>query len=235
MTRLGTGYMKSGELAWKPPEGAAATKHWVDVPCRALDIVLSVLLLVIFLPLVVLIAIAIRLDSPGPVIFRQERLGRAMEPFTVCKFRTMRNGVSQDVHEAFVASLIAGAEPDRDGNGPRFKLAHDDRVTRIGHLLRRASLDELPQILNVLHGEMSLVGPRPPIPYEVEKYPPGWFARFGVKPGVTGLWQVSGRCELTHTQMIELDLEYIARRSFPLNLWIVLRTVPAVMSGRGAS
>jgi lipopolysaccharide/colanic/teichoic acid biosynthesis glycosyltransferase len=235
MTGLSAGYMKSGERAWKPPEVVLAQDHRVDIPCRVLDIVLASLLLTMLSPLVVLIAIAIRLDSPGSAIFRQQRLGRGMKPFTVCKFRTMRDGVSQEVHQAFVASLIAGARPDRQGNGPRFKLAHDDRVTRIGHLLRRTSLDELPQLLNVMRGEMSLVGPRPPIPYEVERYPAQWFERFGVKPGITGLWQVSGRCELTHTQMIQLDLEYIARRSLALNLWIVLRTVPAVFSGRGAS
>jgi lipopolysaccharide/colanic/teichoic acid biosynthesis glycosyltransferase len=235
MTGLGTSYIESGERTRSRPELVPQQSHRVDVACRILDVALAALLLVILAPLLVLIAIAIRLDSPGPAIFRQQRLGRGMEPFTVCKFRTMRDGVSEAVHEAFVAALIAGAQPDRQGHGPRFKLAADDRVTRVGHLLRRASLDELPQIFNVLHGEMSLVGPRPPIAYEVEKYPAPWFARFGVKPGITGLWQVNGRCELTHTQMIELDLEYIERRSLALNLWIMLRTVPAVLSGRGAS
>jgi lipopolysaccharide/colanic/teichoic acid biosynthesis glycosyltransferase len=134
-----------------------------------------------------------------------------------------------------VLSLIAGEQPEsRDGN-PRFKLAGDERVTRVGRLLRRTSLDELPQLWNVLRGDMSLVGPRPPIPYEVEHYPAHWFPRFAVKPGLTGLWQVSGRSELTLEQMVALDIEYVQRRSPLLNLSILARTVPAVLSTRGAS
>ncbi len=118
---------------------------------------------------------------------------------------------------------------------PQFKLAGDDRITRVGRFLRSSSLDELPQLWNVLRGDMSLVGPRPPIPYEVDHYPAHWFRRFEVKPGITGLWQVSGRCELTLEQMIELDVEYVERRSLRLNVWILLRTLPAVLTSRGAS
>jgi lipopolysaccharide/colanic/teichoic acid biosynthesis glycosyltransferase len=114
-------------------------------------------------------------------------------------------------------------------------MVDDERVTRVGAVLRRTSLDELPQLWNVLRGEMSLVGPRPPIPYEVEHYPSHWFARFAVKPGVTGLWQVSGRSELTLEEMVRLDVEYARRRSLWLNIRILARTVPAVLSGRGAS
>ena len=223
------------EVAWRPPSVMTDSNPWVDTPSRVLDLVISLVLLVLLAPLLVLIAIAIRLDSPGPAIFRQERLGRGMKPFTVNKFRTMHDGAPQDVHQAFVESLIAGEQPRPHAGGPRFKLADDERVTRVGHLLRCTSIDELPQILNVLRGDMSLVGPRPAIRYEAEKYPAPWFARFAVKPGITGLWQVSGRCELTTAQMIELDLEYIERRTFGLNVWIMLRTVPAVFSGRGAS
>ena len=116
-----------------------------------------------------------------------------------------------------------------------FKLAGDKRVTRVGHLLRRASLDELPQLWNVLRGDMSLVGPRPPIPYEVEHYPPHWFDRFAVKPGMTGLWQVSGRSELGLEEMVALDIEYVARRSLWFNVTILARTVPVVFAGRGAA
>jgi lipopolysaccharide/colanic/teichoic acid biosynthesis glycosyltransferase len=207
----------------------------VDVSCRALDVVAAGVLLVILSPLLLLIAIAIRFESDGPAIFRQRRLGRGLKPFTVNKFRTMRSGVSHDIHKQFVLSLIAGTEPPPSEDGPRFKLSSDDRVTRIGRFLRRTSLDELPQLWNVVRGDMSLVGPRPLIPYEVEHYPPHWFDRFAVKPGVTGLWQVSGRSELTLEQMIALDAEYVRRRSVWLNLWILIRTVPAVLSLRGAS
>jgi lipopolysaccharide/colanic/teichoic acid biosynthesis glycosyltransferase len=206
----------------------------MDFACRALDLVASILLIVLLMPLMLLTALAIRIDSPGPVLFRQRRLGRALTPFTVHKFRTMHNGVAHDVHRAFVLGLIAGEEPNQSDGGPRFKLAADARVTRMGRLLRRSSLDELPQLWNVIRGDMSLVGPRPPIPYEVDHYPSHWFARFAVKPGVTGLWQVSGRSELTLEEMIKLDVEYVERRSAWLNLCILLRTIPAVFSARGA-
>jgi lipopolysaccharide/colanic/teichoic acid biosynthesis glycosyltransferase len=208
----------------------------VDIGCRVVDAVVAVIALVVLSPLLLIIAVAIKLESPGPALFRQRRLGRGQKPFTVIKFRTMKQGASHDVHKQFVQSLIAGVEPppSEDGN-PRFKLKSDDRITRVGRLLRRTSLDELPQLLNVVQGAMSLVGPRPPISYEVERYPGHWFKRFEVKPGVTGLWQVSGRCELTHEQMIALDIEYVERRSIHLNLLILLRTIPAVLSLRGAS
>jgi lipopolysaccharide/colanic/teichoic acid biosynthesis glycosyltransferase len=206
-----------------------------DVACRALDIAFALMMLVVLTPALLLIAIAIRLDSRGPVLFRQRRLGRGLAPFTVNKFRTMRDGVGHDIHRAFVLDLIAGRQPEQPEGGPRFKLNGDQRVTRLGRLLRRTSLDELPQLWNVLRGEMSLVGPRPPIPYEVDHYPAHWFGRFEVKPGVTGLWQVSGRCELTLEEMIALDIKYVDRRSLWLNLSILARTVPVILTTRGAS
>jgi lipopolysaccharide/colanic/teichoic acid biosynthesis glycosyltransferase len=196
--------------------------------------VVAGLALVLLSPLMLVIAIAIRIESSGSAVFRQRRLGRSQAPFMVRKFRTMREGVSHEVHREFVLSLIAGAQPVQPDGKPRFKLASDDRVTRVGRLLRRSSLDELPQLWNVVRGEMSLVGPRPPIPYEVEHYPAHWFARFAVKPGVTGLWQVSGRSKLTLEEMIALDIDYVHRRSPWLNLWILMRTVPAVLTARGA-
>ena len=203
--------------------------------CRALDLVLAATLLVLLLPLLVVIAAAIRLDSPGNPVFRQRRLGRNLKPFTVNKFRTMRAGSVDDTHREYLMELIAGNGTPRGEGRPLFKLAGDERVTRLGHLLRQSSLDELPQLWNVLRGDMSLVGPRPPIPYEVERYPAEWFARFVVKPGVTGLWQVSGRSELNLPQMIALDVEYVERRSLWLNLAILARTVPAVLNQRGAA
>jgi lipopolysaccharide/colanic/teichoic acid biosynthesis glycosyltransferase len=202
---------------------------------RCVDVVIALTLLLVLSPLLALIALAIRLDSSGPALFRQRRLGVRLEPFTVNKFRSMHQGASASVHRQFVLSLIAGEKPPPAEHGPRFKLAGDDRVTRVGRFLRRSSLDELPQLWNVLRGDMSLVGPRPSIPYEVEHYPPTWFTRFEVKPGITGLWQVSGRGELTVPEMIELDAEYVRRRSLRLNTLILLRTIPAVLSSRGAS
>jgi lipopolysaccharide/colanic/teichoic acid biosynthesis glycosyltransferase len=205
-----------------------------DIACRALDIIVSALVLILLSPFLLAIAIAVKLDSPGPVLFRQRRVGRSLSPFTVHKFRTMRQNVSHEVHRAFVVDLISGKQPEAVEGKPRFKMSVDDRVTRVGSLLRRSSLDELPQLWNVLRGEMSLVGPRPPIPYEVEHYPAHWFARFAVKPGVTGLWQVSGRSELTLEEMIQLDVDYAEHRSVWLNVKILLRTIPAVLTRRGA-
>jgi lipopolysaccharide/colanic/teichoic acid biosynthesis glycosyltransferase len=206
-----------------------------NAACRTLDLVVSCLLLVGLLPLLVVVSIAIRLGSPGPVLFRQRRLGRNLEPFRVYKFRTMYEGVDHDAHRAFVSKLIAGEDPTESSGGPRYKMGADERVTRLGRILRRLSIDELPQLWNVVRGDMSLVGPRPPISYEVDQYPPDWFARFAVKPGVSGLWQVSGRSELTVDQMMRLDIEYVHRRSFWLNLRIIVRTIPVVFSTRGAS
>jgi lipopolysaccharide/colanic/teichoic acid biosynthesis glycosyltransferase len=205
------------------------------VACRVLDIVLAGFLLVALVPLFAAIALAIRLDSPGRTLFRQRRLGQELEPFTLNKFRTMRDGVDHETHRLFVLGLIAGEEPAHEVGAPVFKMTEDQRVTRVGRFLRRSSLDELPQLWNVLRGEMSLVGPRPPIAYEVEAYPPHWFVRFVVKPGMTGLWQVSGRSQLTLDEMIELDGAYVQRRSLWLNVCVLARTVPAVLHGRGAA
>ena len=211
-------------------------KGWLlDFGCRALDIVGSAILLILLSPLLALIAILVRLDSPGSPIFRQRRVGRDTVPFTVNKFRTMHDGVPHDRHRDYVLGLIAGEHREHTTPGPQFKMTGDARVTRFGRALRRSSLDELPQLWNVLRGEMSLVGPRPAIPYEVEHYPPHWFARFAVKPGVTGLWQVNGRSTVTLEEMVRLDVEYARRRSVWLNIAILVRTVPAVLSGRGAS
>jgi lipopolysaccharide/colanic/teichoic acid biosynthesis glycosyltransferase len=222
------------ELVVGAPYGARES-HAQELACRALDVVLATLALVVLSPLLALIAVAVRIESRGPALFRQQRLGRSLVPFTVTKFRTMGVDASEDIHREFVLALIDGREPPAPQTGPRYKLNGDSRVTRIGRVLRRTSLDELPQLWNVIRGDMSLVGPRPSIPYEVERYPPQWLGRFAVKPGVTGLWQVSGRCELTIEQMVALDIEYVHRRSLGLNIWIMLRTVPAVLSSRGAS
>ena len=217
------------------PERGAELTTAGQFGCRALDVLVAAVMLVVLAPVLAVIAIAIRIDSPGPVLFRQRRVGRSPEPFTVYKFRTMHDGVSHEVHRVFMQSIIAGDRPEQTNGEPRFKLPSDKRVTRAGRFLRRSSLDELPQLWNVLRGQMSLVGPRPALAYEVEHYPEHWFTRFAVKPGITGLWQVSGRSELSIEDMVELDIEYVQRRSLWLNVWILLRTVPAVLSARGAS
>jgi len=149
----------------------ATGSRWTEAACRVLDIVVAALLLVLLAPVFAVIAIAIRIDSPGGPIFRQERLGRGLAAFMINKFRTMGQGVESETHRVYVQGLIAGDGPDDNG---MFKMAQDVRVTRVGHFLRRSSLDELPQLWNVLRGEMSLVGPRPPIDYEVDHYPAHW-------------------------------------------------------------
>jgi lipopolysaccharide/colanic/teichoic acid biosynthesis glycosyltransferase len=205
------------------------------VACRALDVLVAAVLLVVLLPVFVAIAIAIRLDTPGGVIYRQRRVGRGLVPFTVNKFRSMHDGVGHETHQKYVKALIAGTQPDQGKDKPFFKLSEDERVTRVGSVLRKTSLDELPQLWNVLRGNMSLVGPRPCLHYELEAYPAHWFGRFAVKPGITGLWQVGGRSEIGLEEMIALDLDYAGRRSLWLNVKILARTVPVVLNRRGAA
>ncbi len=192
---------------------------------RAFDVAASALALAVLSPLLMLVALAVRLDSPGPVLFRQRRVGLNGRQFTLYKFRSMRVGA-----EAERARLAALNEMD----GPVFKLREDPRVTRVGRPLRRTSLDELPQLWNVLRGEMSLVGPRPPLPDEVCRYERWQRRRLSVKPGLTCTWQVSGRSEVDFRRWMELDLAYIDGWSLWADILIVLRTIPAVILGRGA-
>jgi len=192
---------------------------------RAIDIVGSILVLLLLWPFFALVALLIKLDSPGPVIFKQMRVGRGGKEFTVYKFRTMYKGA-----ESYQASLQSLSE----SSGPLFKMRDDPRRTRVGRLLRRASLDELPQLYNVLRGEMSLVGPRPGMPAEVAQYQDWHMKRLQASPGMTGLWQVSGRSELTFDEMVLLDLYYIENWSLLLDFKILMRTIPAWLSARGA-
>lgn len=199
---------------------------------RALDVVAAILLLVGAAPAFVGVAILVRLTSPGPILFRQERVGRGGRVFVMYKFRTMCVGADTHIHQAYYTGLMNGSAQPCNGV---FKLAKDPRLTSVGGFLRRFSLDELPQLINVLRGDMSLVGPRPAIPYEVEQYGPRERLRLEVTPGLTGLWQVSGRNLLDFHQMINLDLAYIERWSLWLDLWIILRTPLVVMAAHGAS
>jgi lipopolysaccharide/colanic/teichoic acid biosynthesis glycosyltransferase len=193
---------------------------------RAVDVVGAVVLLVLTAPLLLLAVVATGLTSRGPVLFRQTRLGRDTEPFVLLKVRTMRWGSGDQAHRDYVTRLLSGTVVAEDG---LYKLAHDRRVTRVGAVLRRTSLDELPQLWNVLRGEMSLVGPRPALEWEAELFP-GWARRrFEVRPGLSGLWQVSGRNRLTMTEGLLLDVRYVEELSLARDLLILLRTVRAVL------
>ena len=199
--------------------------RWGLIVKRAIDIIASATALIALAPLLGLIALAIMLDSPGPVLFRQTRVGKDGKTFTLHKFRSMRVGAEQEQDKL--------AERN-EATGPLFKMRDDPRLTRVGKILRRFSLDELPQLLNVLRGEMSLVGPRPPLPKEVDEYQEWHKKRLEIAPGLTGLWQVSGRSDLTFDEMVLLDIYYIENWSPALDTIITLRTIPRVIFGDGA-
>jgi lipopolysaccharide/colanic/teichoic acid biosynthesis glycosyltransferase len=218
----------------QPLDRTVGEPLWQAIPRRLLDIVLAGTVIVLLSPLLLALTIAIRLDSPGTALFRQRRVGYRQREFTIFKFRSMRTNADPGGHRDYVTALIKG----RAANGGRkdlYKLAVDDRITPVGRWIRRWSLDELPQLFNVVAGDMSLVGPRPAIPYEVAEYPNWYLDRFAVKPGLTGLWQVSGRNERTYEEMVRLDIEYAERRSFFLDLSILARTPVTVLARRGAA
>ncbi|MEO7719191.1 MAG: sugar transferase [Capsulimonas sp.] len=192
---------------------------------RTIDLTLCTLSLILLFPLFLALAIAIKMDSPGPVLFIQKRVGKDGVEFPFFKFRSMYI----DSEERRAALLV-----DNEATGPLFKMKQDPRITKVGRLIRRSSIDELPQLLNVLRGEMTLVGPRPALPVEVATYSDKERQRLVVTPGLTGLWQVSGRSDLSFEQAIHLDLEYIRRRSVLLDVEIMAKTIPAVVAGRGA-
>ena len=205
---------------------------------RLIDVLGSLSLLAILSPVFFIIAAAIKLTSRGPVLFQQKRIGEHGTPFTFLKFRSMYMNNDSSEHKEYVRQLIAGQAEKKSANGNVvgvFKLTNDPRITPVGRILRRSSLDELPQLINVLCGEMSLVGPRPPVPYEVEAYAT-WHRRrlLEAKPGITGLWQVYGRSRVEFDDMVRLDLRYARHCSPLLDLKILLRTPRAVMSGDGA-
>jgi exopolysaccharide biosynthesis polyprenyl glycosylphosphotransferase len=192
---------------------------------RAVDVIFSLSVLILTAPLMALIALVVKMDSPGPVLFRQNRVGQGGRPFTLYKFRSMTIGAEdqkdllRDLNEA---------------DGPIFKMKDDPRVTRVGRWLRRFSLDELSQFYNVLRGDMSIIGPRPPLPEEVAEYQPWHMRRLDIAPGITGMWQVSGRSELPFDEMALLDIYYVEHWSPALDLKILLRTIPTILFGDGA-
>ncbi|GJM20938.1 MAG: multidrug MFS transporter [Planctomycetota bacterium] len=193
---------------------------------RLLDLVIALPLALVMLPGFLLLAALIRIESPGPVFFAQQRIGRHGKPFTMFKFRSMFLDAEARKQEL--------AKQNESGDGVIFKMKHDPRITRVGRFIRKASIDELPQLWNVIRGDMSLVGPRPPVPAEVAEYSISDRRRLEVIPGITCIWQVSGRSDIPFDQQVELDSEYIESQSFLGDVRLLLKTIPAVLLGRGA-
>jgi lipopolysaccharide/colanic/teichoic acid biosynthesis glycosyltransferase len=231
--------------------GQARPSRWYRATKRGIDVVVASFALLLTMPLLLLVALAIKCDSGGPIIFRQQRLrGRRViehgevfwevRPFTMYKLRTMVADADSDAHRAYMTAYITGDEAhfaaNRDGRKPgdSYRPTHDPRVTRCGKVLRKLSLDELPQLWNVLKGDMSLVGPRPPMSYEAQLYSQRDLGRLATPGGLTGLAQVTGRCTVDFEEMVALDLEYIAHQSLWFDLTIIARTIPVVVSRKGA-
>jgi lipopolysaccharide/colanic/teichoic acid biosynthesis glycosyltransferase len=223
---------------------SAASRTFYPIAKRATDVVLTTVLLTVLAPLLAITAAAVKLDSPGPVLFSQERIGTRrvrqdgrtrwrLERFKLYKFRSMIVDADPGVHERHIAAIANPEESGPSGTNS-IKLERDPRITRVGRYMRVTSIDELPQLINVLRGEMSLVGPRPVPPYELARYGPEHMQRFTVLPGISGLWQVRGRCALPFWEMVSCDLEYAEKQSLWTDLKIMVRTLPAVISMRGA-
>jgi lipopolysaccharide/colanic/teichoic acid biosynthesis glycosyltransferase len=201
---------------------------------RLLDIVLTSLALIPFGIVMLITAVAIWIDSPGPIIFRQKRVGANGEEFTLYKFRSMYHNVATSAHESATARFIQGGVLNADASMP-YKLGNDTRITRVGKFIRKTSIDELPQLWNVLKGDMSIVGPRPPMQYEVALYSPHDLLRLAGKPGLTGTWQVYGRGRVTFQEMVEQDIAYLETQSLLYDLKLMVLTVPVMITGRGGA
>ncbi|MEM7333414.1 MAG: sugar transferase [Chloroflexota bacterium] len=216
---------------------------------RVIDLCIVIPSLIFLGPLMLALAIMIRMDSDGPAIFVQERVGAKRiykngrwvwqtVTFPIYKYRTMRVNAGSKLHREYIAAYIEGDEEKmakiRGEQNKTFKMTKDPRVTKVGKVLRKLSLDELPQLFNVLRGEMSIVGPRPPIPYEVELYKSSQMARLAATPGMTGWWQVSGRAATSFQEMVDLDVEYIHKSSVWMDMKIIFLTVPAAINQKGA-
>ena len=204
---------------------------WERVVRRAVDIMIAGTALLLLAPLMAMIAVAIRSTSSGPALFKQRRVGLARRPFSFYKFRTMREGDDDCAHRELIASELRGEDTSTEGS---WKLANDGRITLVGSILRRTSLDELPQLINILCGDMTLVGPRPCLEWEAEMFPSEFHDRFAVRPGLTGLWQVSGRSTVGTLDMLRLDVDYVRHRTLRGDIAILVRTVPSLMRGDGA-
>jgi exopolysaccharide biosynthesis polyprenyl glycosylphosphotransferase len=229
-----TGYPELKELAIESPTTIiddpldlpeVTESRWFTGFKRLTDILLALLILLLFLPVIPVIVLLIKLDSPGPILFKQKRVGKNGREFDFYKFRSMYVGAE---------SVVGSLKMLKKVNSPIFKLKDDPRVTRLGRFLRRSSLDELPQLLNVLKGDMSIVGPRPNLPSEVTQYLPWQRRRLDVTPGITCYWQITGRSHIGFQEWMRLDLEYIRKRSLSTDLKIMLKTIPAVIARKGA-
>lgn len=196
---------------------------------RVLDVAVSLALIGLTAPLWALIALGIKLESPGPVIFRQRRVGLRGREFDMYKFRSMVVGADPGPHEEAFRRHAEGKPLDRDAHAPLYKSSADRRITKVGRFLRATNVDELPQLINVLKGEMSIVGPRPPIQYELRYYKEWYHHRFEVLQGITGLWQIRARNRVSLEEMVRLDLEYVERRGLLLDLWLMLMTGPSML------
>jgi lipopolysaccharide/colanic/teichoic acid biosynthesis glycosyltransferase len=220
------------QIAESPTHNIAVAHVSSDATRRALDLIVASVAIIALGPVIALLAGLVWLTSPGPAFFRQERLGRDERPFTLLKLRSMRANNDDRIHREYVTSLLSEDGANAIQNGGIFKLDKDPRITPVGSWLRKTSLDELPQLFNVLSGHMSLVGPRPVLAWEAEMFRDSERERFSVKPGITGLWQVSGRSKLSFREQLALDVDYVHRRSLTLDLAILLRTMPALMRDR---
>ena len=200
---------------------------------RGVDVVGAIGGLVIFGPLMAAIAVIVKLESPGPALFRQVRVGEDGKPFTCMKFRSMRTEADPEVHRSAFARMVSGMPMSADPDAP-FKLDEDPRVTRVGQFIRATSLDELPQLFNVLAGDMSLVGPRPAIPYEIEHYEEWHHDRYSVKPGITGIWQVFGRGRVGFQEQMRMDVDYARTWTVREDIRLIAKTIPVVIRRSGA-
>jgi lipopolysaccharide/colanic/teichoic acid biosynthesis glycosyltransferase len=212
------------------PAPERPTQSWERMARRAADILIAGTALLLLAPLMAIIAVAVRATSPGPALFRQVRVGLARQPFTFYKFRTMRRGGHDTALREMIARELRG---DDTSTGGSWKL-DDRRIARLGSFLRRTSLDELPQLINVLRGDMTLVGPRPCLEWEAEMFPLEFNERFAVRPGLTGLWQVSGRSTVGTLDMLRLDVDYVRQQTLRGDVAILARTVPALLRRDGA-
>jgi exopolysaccharide biosynthesis polyprenyl glycosylphosphotransferase len=219
-------------------EGSLSAPWFKLLLKRGVDIVGSIIGIVIFMPVMIITALAIKVTSPGPVIFSQTSLGKQGAPFTFYKFRSMHVDIGDQIHRDYIHDFIKGHNEkvnQGDAEEPLYKMKSDPRISRVGRFIRKTSIDELPQFFNVLKGDMSLVGPRPPLPYEAEKYQ-SWHLRriLEMKPGITGLWQVEGRSKTGWDDTVRLDIRYIQNWSLILDLKILLKTVKVVLWDKGA-
>ncbi len=232
------GYVRPDAFPFELKDLTGSTSRFKLAIKRAIDIAGAIVGIVLFMPVMLITALTIKTTSPGPVIFRQTRLGKHGAPFTFYKFRSMHVNIDDQIHREYIKNFIKGDHEKAnqgDAEQPLYKIKSDPRISTVGRFIRKTSIDELPQFFNVLKGDMSLVGPRPPIPYEVEKYQP-WHLRriLDMKPGITGLWQVEGRSKTEWNDSVRLDIRYLQNWSLLFDLQILFRTVKEVLRCRGA-